>query len=81
MKCYIIIDEIDITQEMVNRAVGSDWLKFRRNINKSGGALWKRIFTVDPPSAQDVHQVFINYSIYTAAEILIILEESEWLEL
>ena len=80
MKCYIIINEVDITQEMVNRAVGSDWLKFRRNVNKSGGALWKRVFTIAPVTPQDANSVFINYPIYTAAEMLVILKQSEWLE-
>lgn len=80
MKLYVVVDEVDITQEMINRSIGNDYTKLRRNISKGGGTLWKRIFTIDTSLHGDIPNVFINYVVCNETEIKVILRSSDWQE-
>ena len=66
MKCYVIIEESDITQEMVNRSLGNDWTKLRKNVNKGILDPAKRVFTL----SGNIDVVFINYVLFSESEII-----------
>ncbi len=74
MKRYVIINDSDLTQEMLNLTgkFNTDYLRW--NQNKSIVTPKKYILSL----SGSIPEVLMSYYLYNSAEILEVLTESEW---